>query len=205
MNTNKLNKINFADSIAHPKWSMGEKNSFDSSTMVNKCLEIIEAHYLFDIPYDKLSLIIHPEALIHSIIEFYNYNTTMNYFYHDMKIPLINMFQEIANIKNFPKIDKYQFYKNHNMSFFKPKNNQYPIIKIFEKMNKNEPKNIIKFNCANEFAFNLFKSGKIKFLDIHKIIKYALSIELKLSVNNINKIILYQNKIMQILTKQYEK
>ena len=65
---NTLKNVTFKEAIKHPKWNMGYKNSIDSATLVNKCLELIEAHYLFNIPKKKLDVIIHPEALIHSII-----------------------------------------------------------------------------------------------------------------------------------------
>ena len=71
---------------------MGYKNSIDSATLVNKCLELIEAHYLFDIPYEKLDIIIHPEAMVHSFIESENYVTHLNLFKNDMKIPILNFY-----------------------------------------------------------------------------------------------------------------
>ena len=70
---NSLKNISFKEAAKHPKWKMGYKNSIDSATLVNKCLELIEAHYLFDIPLTKLDILIHPESLVHSIIEDYNY------------------------------------------------------------------------------------------------------------------------------------
>ena len=79
---------------------MGVKNSIDSSNLVNKCLEIIEAHYLFGIEYERLKILIHPESLIHSIIEFSDYTSNLNYFYHDMFIPIFNFFKFNFNQKN---------------------------------------------------------------------------------------------------------
>ena len=69
---------------------MGYKNSIDSATLVNKCLELIEAHYLFDIPFNKIDILIHPEAIVHSAIEYENYITQFNLFKNDMKIPILN-------------------------------------------------------------------------------------------------------------------
>ena len=183
---------------------MGEKNSFDSSTLVNKCLELVEAHYLFNIPYDKLKILIHPEALVHSIIEHYNYNNTMNYFYHDMDIPLVNFLKKVTNQDHFSEIKRFNFQEKLQLNFNKPNYLKYPILKIFDQMDKDNPKNIIKFNCSNQYAFSLFKNGKINFLDIHRIIKFGLSIELKLSVKDINKIVIYQDKFMKILQNTYE-
>ena len=76
---------------------MGYKNSIDSATLVNKCLEVIEAHYLFDIPYSKINILIHPEAIIHSIIEYKNYVSSMNLFKNDMTIPIINFLIQSKN------------------------------------------------------------------------------------------------------------
>ena len=81
---------------------MGYKNSIDSATLVNKCLELIEAHYLFDIPFNKMEILIHPEALVHSIVEFDNYVTQFNLFKNDMKISNFKFFikSKIKNIIN---------------------------------------------------------------------------------------------------------
>ena len=68
-NLKNLENVTFKKTIKHPKWKMGYKNSIDSATLANKCLELVEAHYLFDIPYNKLRIIIHPEAVIHSIVK----------------------------------------------------------------------------------------------------------------------------------------
>ena len=119
---------NFKDAIKHPKWIMGYKNSIDSASLANKCLEIIEAHYLFDINYDKLEIIIHPQSLIHSIFEFNNLTSCMNYFYHDMFIPLFN-FLNITNrsFKSNVKNSLYNFKKGSELHFFKPNYKNFPI------------------------------------------------------------------------------
>ena len=87
---NLLRNIKFERAIKHPKWKMGYKNSIDSATLVNKCLELAEAHYLFDIPFNQMEILIHPEALVHSIVEFDNYVTQFNLFQNDMSIPILN-------------------------------------------------------------------------------------------------------------------
>ena len=69
---------------------MGIKNSIDSANLVNKCLEVIEAYYLFDIKFEKLKILIHPESLIHSIIEYNDFTSNLNYFFNDMFIPIFN-------------------------------------------------------------------------------------------------------------------
>ena len=200
---NEIKNISFKQAKNHPKWKMGYKNSIDSATLVNKCLELIEAHYLFDLPYDKLRMLIHPEALVHSIIEYNNYISFMNYFYHDMYIPLFNFFSESINEKNYPILNSnYDFKINSSLNFFKPNSKQFPILNVFNEIEKS-PINLIKFNCANEFAVNLFAEKKINFGNIHNIIANSLLLELKSKVNNVKKIIDFQNNFIEILKSKF--
>ncbi len=200
---NEIKNISFKQAINHPKWKMGYKNSIDSATLANKCLELIEAHYLFNLPYDKLRMLIHPEALVHSIIEYNNYTSVMNYFYHDMYIPLFNFFSEIINEKNYPILNcNYDFKKNSSLNFYKPNLKQFPILNIFNEIEKS-PINLIKFNCANEFAVNLFANKKINFGKIHNIIADSLSLDLKSNVNNVKNIIDFQSDFVDMLKSKF--
>ena len=198
---NTLNNIKLTQAINHPKWDMGYKNSIDSATLVNKCLELIEAHYLFDIPFDKLEILIHPEALVHSIVEFENYTTKFNLFKNDMSIPLLNFLfnsglkYRFNNKKNF-FINEYK-----NFNFEHVKKEVFPIYNFFKQIDKSKPQNIIKFNIGNEFAVNLFKNRLIKYTDIYKIIKKVTSLNLYSSVNTIKDIINYHEEIENELQK----
>ncbi|MDC3206323.1 hypothetical protein OA977_00015 [Pelagibacteraceae bacterium] len=195
-----LNNITFSQAIRHPKWKMGYKNSIDSATLVNKCLELIEAHYLFDIPFNKMDILIHPQALVHSIVEFNNYTTQLNLFKNDMKIPILNFL--LSTESNYLQTNNNLFLKNYtNLNFENVNNNIFPIYKYFKKIDKKVPQNIIKFNIGNEFAVNLFKNNKIKYTDIYKIIKKVTSIKLYSSVNTIKDIISYHEDIENILQK----
>ena len=173
---------------------MGYKNSIDSATLVNKCLELVEAHYLFEIPYTKMKVLIHPEAIVHSAIEFNNYVTHFNLFKNDMKIPIIN-FLLLSDLK--------QKYKNNNLfiknyetlNFSNVKNTVFPIYKLFKNLDKEKPQNLIKFNVGNEFAVNLFKNKLIKYTDIYNIIQKVTSLNLYSPVNTIKDIINYHEEI----------
>jgi len=199
----EIKNISLKQAKNHPKWKMGYKNSIDSATLANKCLELIEAHYLFNLPYDKLRMLIHPEALVHSIIEYKNYTSLMNYFYHDMYIPLFNFFSEMTNEKNYPLLNhNYSFKKNISLNFYKPNLKQFPILNIFNEIEKS-PINLIKFNCANEFAVDLFAKKKINFANIHNIIANSLSLDLKIQVNNVKNIIDFQNNFIEILKSKF--
>ncbi len=193
-NFKTLQNVKFSEAINHPKWKMGYKNSIDSATLVNKCLEIIETHYLFDIPFEKINILIHPEAIVHSAIEYENYITHFNLFKNDMKIPILNF---LLNSKSFNKMHIKNFELNYlnKLNFEEVKNNSFPIYKFFKSINKEIPQNLIKFNIGNEYAVNLFKNKIIKYTDIYNIIKKVTSLNLYSSVNNIKDIINYHEEL----------
>ena len=193
-----LKNIKFSQAINHPKWKMGYKNSIDSATLVNKCLELIEAHYLFDIPYSKMDILIHPEAIIHSAIEYNNYTTELNLFKNDMKIPILNFFI-YAGAKFKKRNDKLYLGNYTNFNFEEVKNDIFPIYRLFNNIDKQKPQNLIKFNVGNEYAVNLYKNKMIKYTDIYKIIDKVLSLNLNSSVNTIKDIIKYHEEIENYL------
>ena len=189
-----LTNIKFEQAIRHPKWKMGYKNSIDSATLVNKCLELIEAHYLFDVPFNKMKVLIHPEALVHSIVEFDNYITQFNLFQNDMSIPILNFLCQSKTKYKFND-NKYSIKRYSNLNFNEVKEDIFPIYKFFNNINKKKPENLIKFNIGNEFAVNLYKNNKIKYTDIYRIIKKVTSLNLYSSVNTIKDIIDYHEHI----------
>ena len=167
----KLKKINPKNALKHPKWKMGKKITIDSSTLMNKVLEYIEAQKLFNLPKEKLEILIHPESLVHAIVRFRN--GLVKFIYHDtsMIIPITNAIFE----KN---VDIDRFYRNKkeikNLSFEKPKPNNFPILKILDRVNE-FPSTSIIINASNEVLVNLFLRNKVPFLGIPNIIKKVLS------------------------------
>ena len=189
--THQFAKIKPSDALKHPKWKMGKKISIDSSTLMNKVLEFVEAQKLFNIPNNKLDIIIHSNSLIHAFAELHNGLT--KFIYHDttMIIPLVNaLFDDKLNIKNFYNTN---FKSNiQNLSFQKVNPKKFPIIKIVNKINKH-PSSPIIINASNEILVEQFLRKKIPFLGIISIImdilndrnykKYAIK-----KPNNINQI-----------------
>ena len=194
-----LKNISFKKASKHPKWKMGYKNSIDSATLSNKCLELIEAHYLFNIPFEKLDVLIHPESKIHSIFHLKNYLYNMILFNNDMKIPLLHFLNQDNN--NNIKIDAFIYSFNEQLNFIKVKKREFPIYYFFKNMNKN-PNNLIKFNVANEYAVNLFKNKIIKYTDIYKFIVKITSLNLNYKLNNINDIINYHELLEEKINEK---
>ena len=127
-----MKKITPKDALKHPKWKMGKKISIDSSTLMNKILEIIEAQKLFNIPMRKLDILIHPNSLVHAIVEFKNGLSKFIYHKTSMIIPLANaIFDGILNIENFYKKEKRNIYKDlDNLIFKKVNKNIFPVISL---------------------------------------------------------------------------
>ena len=195
---NSLKNIKFSQAIKHPKWKMGYKNSIDSATLVNKCLELIEAHYLFEIPFNKIDILIHPQAIVHSLIEYKNFITQLNSFKNDMKIPIINF---LLNSKSkFINIDQNLFVNDYSqLDFHKVKKNIFPIYNFFKNIDKTNPQNLIKFNIEMN-AVNLYKNNIIKYTIFTELLE-VISLNLYSSLNTIKDIIIYHEEIESKLPK----
>ncbi|MBI04798.1 MAG: 1-deoxy-D-xylulose 5-phosphate reductoisomerase [Pelagibacteraceae bacterium] len=200
----KLKNVKFHQAIAHPKWKMGYKNSIDSATLVNKCLEVVEAHYLFNINYNNLDILIHKQSLVHSIIEYKNFLSQLIYFYNDMRIPLIN-FLKIKVENNYNKYNIFQFPKKNKLTFEPVLKKTFPIYDFFNKMDKSKPANIINFNIANEFAVNLYKKKHINYVDIYKIISIVTSFNLNLPTKTIKDVIHYHEEFEKYIEIKFSK
>lgn len=198
---NSLKSVTFKQASTHPKWKMGYKNSIDSATMSNKCLELIEAHYLFNIPFEKLKIIIHPESQIHSIFEFENYLYNFNTFHNDMTIPIYHFLNQNYNFIHVNNNFSLKFNQSYN--FIKINKNQFPIYSLFNKLDKSKPANLIKFNIANEFAVNYFRRNLIKYTDIYKIVEKITSLNLKYKLNNIKDIIKYHENYEKKINEKF--
>ena len=196
-NIKKFKNIKPADALKHPTWKMGIKNTIDSSTMMNKCLEIVEAHYLFNLDYKKLDIIIHPESLIHSIIKVFDGSLLANISNNSMSIPIydfLNLNKQTKNLYNNLDLDLI-----NKLSFIKPDKKRYDSLKIFEKIDKNSLSEIIVFNTSNEIAVELFIKNKISFPNITKFIENSLNKFEKTKICNISDVIHYQSYVFEKL------
>ena len=172
----KLKNIKPYEAIKHPKWKMGKKISIDSSTMMNKLLEVIEAHKLFNVDLKKIEIVIHPESLIHAIVEFKN--GLYKFIYHEttMIIPLVNaIFDEEVDISFFIKnrIQQKKKFFFKNLNFINVDKNRYPIVKLKSRFNEYNSTPII-INAANEILVDQFLKKKIPFNSFYSYILKVL-------------------------------
>jgi len=161
---NKLKNIKPKEAINHPIWTMGKKISVDSSNLMNKVFEVIEAYRIFNFDKNKYKIIIHPQSYVHSIVRFKNGITKMILYNADMKVPISNILYENKNIyTNDKNINNKTLNK---MEFHNVNSNKFPSTKIISKcLNLGQSASII-VNAANEVLVELFLDKKIKYLDI---------------------------------------
>lgn len=158
--------------LAHPNWKMGNKITIDSATLMNKGLEVIEAKWLFDISVNSIEVLIHPESIIHSLVEFYDGSVKAQLGVPDMKIPIQYALTYPARARSdFPKID---FLINKSLTFEKPDLEKFKCLKIAYEVLKSGGTYPVVMNAANEIAVDLFLKEKIKFLKIPEIIEAQL-------------------------------
>ncbi len=165
-----------SDATKHPKWKMGKKISVDSATMMNKVLEVIEAHKIFSIDLDKIKIVIHPESLIHAIIHFKN--GLYKFLYHEtsMIIPLANaIFEKDLQIDEIykPKVNKKKFTIFNRLSFSDVDKKRFPMINVLMN-NINYESSPIIINAANEILVDQFLKKKIEFNSIYKYLLLVL-------------------------------
>ena len=169
---NRLKNVKPEDAINHPNWKMGKKISVDSSNMMNKVFEVIEATKLFNFDIKKYKIMIHPQSYVHSIVRFRNGLIKMILYNTDMKIPISNtLYKSKENLLKTPNIKIEDLNK---LNFKKVNLKNFPAIKLISKCFTLGPSTPIIINAANEELVNLFLKGKIDFLNIVKKINKIL-------------------------------
>lgn len=168
-----LKNVKVEDALNHPNWAMGRKITIDSSTMVNKGLEVMEAQWLFDVPVEKVQVIVQPQSIIHSMVEFVDGGIMAQLGSPDMRLPIqYALYYPHRRFLNTQKVD---FYELGKITFEKPDFDTFKGLRLaYEAAGKggNIP---TAFNAANELAVARFLDRKIKYLDIPDMIEYAMN------------------------------
>ena len=181
------------EALAHPNWDMGPKISIDSATMMNKGLEIIEAHYLFNVEESLIDVVIHPQSIVHSLVSYLDGSVLAQLAYPDMKIP-------IAYALSWPKrmdatIPRLDLLKIGSLEFFKPDTKKFPALNLArESINLGGSSNLV-LNAANEVAVAGFLAGKIKFTDIVATVEKVLDKNVETAPKSIEEVIFMDAEI----------
>jgi 1-deoxy-D-xylulose-5-phosphate reductoisomerase len=180
-------KITLKQALNHPTWRMGPKITIDSATLMNKGLEVIEAHYLFDAPYEKIDIVIHPESIIHSMVEYIDGSVLAQLGTTDMQIPIQYALTYPARQKApVKRLDLAAVGKLH---FEAPDRKKFPCVDLAYAAGKKGGTYPAVLNAANEVAVALFLKGKISFNQIPKIIAKVLGKHRPLTNANLNGIL----------------
>lgn len=173
----QLKGVTVKEALSHPNWSMGAKITIDSATMMNKGFEVIEAHYLFDIDYDKIEVLLHRESIVHSLVQYCDHAVMAQLGTADMRLPIQ---YALTHPRRLPLMnsDVLDLVKLHALHFEKADFERYPLLGLAFKQGRLEGNACAIMNAANEEAVALFLAGKIEFLDIETyVFKAVESIE----------------------------
>ena len=184
----ELKDVTVEQALKHPNWSMGRKITVDSSTLVNKGLEVIEAHQLFRMDYDKIKVVIHPQSIIHSLVEYDDNAVIAQLGVTDMKLPIQLAFTYPDRIQN-NCLDTLDLLKVGNLTFEAPDREVFKGLDLAYKAGRIGKSMPTVLNAANEIAVELFLDKKIKFLDIYKIIEKAMDNHEVEEIDNLDSIL----------------
>ncbi len=160
----KLANVTIADALKHPNWSMGKKITIDSATLMNKGLEVIEAHYLFGVDYDNIDIVIHPQSIIHSLIEVQDTSVLAQLGWPDMRLPLLYALSWPERIAtDWPQLD---LVKSGDLTFREPDHKKYPCMGLAYAAGRAGGSMPAVLNAANEQVVALFLDEKVRFNDI---------------------------------------
>ena len=169
----QLEAVTAEQALKHPSWQMGKKVTIDSATLMNKGLEVIEAHWLFNMPYDKIRVLIHPQSIIHSIVEFADGSAKAQLGCPDMRLPIQYALTYPERLPN-PELPRLDWSLISHLDFEEPDLNSFPCLKLAIEAGKKGGTCPAVLSGADEVAVSLFLSGRIKFTAISSLVEQVL-------------------------------
>ena len=169
----ELYNVTARQALRHPSWQMGRKVTIDSATLMNKGLEIIEAHWLFDIPIDNIRVLIHPQSIIHSMVEFIDGSIKAQLSHPDMRLPIQYALSYPERLPN-PQLPRLDWNNIKNLTFEQPDFDTFPCLKLAIEAGKKGETYPAVLCATDEIAVELFLSQRIKFTDIARLVEKIL-------------------------------
>lgn len=170
----RLERATLADALQHPTWQMGRKITVDSATLANKALEVIEAHFLFGLPYDRIDVVVHPQSVVHSFVEFVDGSVLAQLGVPSMELPVLYALTHPDRLPDtgVPPFDPIEL---SPLTFEPVRTGDFPTLGLGVEAGRAGGAAPAVFNAANEAAVALFLNGRIRFLDIPRAVEHALS------------------------------
>lgn len=179
-----LEKVTPADALAHPTWNMGRKITIDSATLMNKGLEIIEARWLFDIPQERINVVIHPQSIIHSMVETFDGSMMAQLSVPDMRYPILHALTGGRHVSApLPALDLARL---GSLTFAAADTGRFPCLELARQALKAGGTMTAVLNTANEIAIDAFCRGRIGFMDIPRVIESAMAVHQPLQVSGLD-------------------
>jgi 1-deoxy-D-xylulose-5-phosphate reductoisomerase len=169
----RLRSATVEDALRHPTWRMGRKITIDSATLANKALEVIEAHFLFDLPYDRIDVVVHPQSVVHSFVEFIDGSVVAQMSVPTMELPVLYALTHPERVAD-DGVPAFDPVKLSPMTFEPVDHQRFPALRLGISAGKAGGAAPAVFNAANECAVAAFLAGKIAFADIPRAIAAAL-------------------------------
>jgi 1-deoxy-D-xylulose-5-phosphate reductoisomerase len=196
-----LKKITPKEVLLHPTWKMGKRITVDSATLLNKGFEVIETHRFFNLPFDKIDIVIHKESTIHALIKYKNGYIFACLYPPDMKIPILFA---LHYSEKYLFSQKDIFNKAFSLNFIPVKINNFPLLKIILEAAKREDNSLVILNACDEVAIDYFLKKKIKFHHLYKVMDYIFGCYPRKKINSVDEIF-YWDKWARNKTKEYLK
>lgn len=172
LSEHELEKVTVEQALQHPSWSMGAKITVDSATMLNKAFEIIEARWLFDIPADRITPVVHPQSIVHSMVEFVDGSIKAQLGVPDMRLPISYALGETTRLASADY--RLRLADIASLSFEEPDYGRFPCLGLAAESFRRGGNAACVINAANEIANEAFRQGRIGFTDIYRVIEATL-------------------------------
>jgi 1-deoxy-D-xylulose-5-phosphate reductoisomerase len=197
----ELLNVTVADALKHPNWSMGQKITIDSATLVNKGLEVIEAKWLFGVDYDTVEVVVQPQSIIHSMVEYADGAVIAQLGTPDMKLPI--QYALFYPNRRYLAGERLDFGKLRQITFEKPDMDTFEGLKLAYQVGREGGSMPTVFNAANECAVARFLKGEIAFLEIYEMIKMCLSAHTKIADPSVEEILQTQAWVEELIRSKY--
>ncbi|HET6624100.1 MAG TPA: 1-deoxy-D-xylulose-5-phosphate reductoisomerase [Gaiellaceae bacterium] len=169
----ELESVSVEEALEHPTWFMGPKITIDSATLANKGLELIEAHYLFDLPFDRIEVVVHPSSVVHALVRFRDGAALAHLGYPDMRVPI--SFALTYPDRATTPVAALDFSAGLTLEFEPPDLERFPLLRLAREAGERGGTYPCAFNAANEVAVAAFLEGRIGFLDVAGMVEHAMT------------------------------
>lgn len=198
--SDELKNATVNEVLAHPTWNMGKKITVDSASLVNKGLEVIEAKWLYNVDYEQIQVVVHPQSIIHSMVEFCDGSIIAQLATPDMRLPI--QYALTYPERKISPIKKLNFWDIKNLTFEKPDAETFRGLKVAYEAGKIGGTMPCIFNAANEVAVENFLRGRIKFLQIYDVIENAM-LKREVKKNSSLEVLLDEDRATRTLSEKF--